>query len=202
MAFNLPVPSNAGPIQQPVEIDDMLVNIAAIDAQIEHYEALKKHRVAAIQREIDKLEEYKQQFRDAIKQFMTDHGEKTLNYPGVGKVTRKAGARKWNIKDEENLIEFLKAKLEPSAFEVVVVQEPKIVKKELNKVLDKLAAANQLVTDAVELDAGQESLTVTFEKGDDALLTNVKAKQAEIIDATQPTPQADTKKVDYDSLEV
>lgn len=206
---NAIVQTTPSSIQHPVEIDELLVNIAAIDAQIEHYEALKKHRNSVIDAEIDKLEGNKAQYREAIQQFMASNGEKTLNYPGVGKVTRKAGTRKWIVKDEDALISYLKANpgLSPQLLAKVVVTEEKVVKKELNKILDDLNAHNALQTDTVELEASKESLSISFDKGD-SLLTAARDRKADMLSyqpaATPQTPSqpAPSSTASYDALEI
>ena len=188
--LNALTPYGGGPIQQPVDIDDLLVNIAAIDAQVEHYEALKKHRNSVIDTEIDKLLAVKVEYREAIQQFMAASGEKTLNYPGVGKVTRKAGSRKWIIKDEDALVAYLKGNpgLSPQLLSKVVVTEEKIVKKELNKILDDLQAHNALQTDAVELEASKESLSISLDKGE-KLLMKAKDRKADMLAEPPPSLQ-------------
>jgi len=197
-------PTGGNPIQHTVEIDEMLINIAAIDQQIEHYEQLKRHRITVIAAEIDKLEGNKAQYRDAIQQFMSDQGEKTLNYPGVGKVTRKAGTRKWVIKDEEALLSYLKSNpgLSPQLLSKVVFTEERLVKKELNKILDELSTHNALQTDSVELAASQETLSISFDKSDQ-LLTVTKDVRSSLLASEPATAVADIScKQSFDELEI
>ena len=192
-------------IQQPVEIDDMLLSIASIEEQIAHYENLKKHRTQVLDKEIDALEEQRQFYRSSILALMATHNEKTLNFPGVGKVSRKAATSKWIIDNEEMLVTFLQDVLDEDTYKKVVVQAPKIVKKELNKVLDNLEAANPpRPTAGVTLDKGVESIAITFDKGNVFKQMVKDGKESLLAKEEAPalSPPASTTSADYDALEL
>jgi DNA primase len=202
---SVPITGFSQSIQHQVDIDEMLLSIAALDAQIAHYDELKKHRVALIATEVAKLEATKEQYRQAIRQFMAAQGEKTLNYPGVGKVSRKAGSRKWNINNETDLIAFLEANpnISPQLIAKVIVTEKTLVKKELNKLLDDLHQHNALTTPAVTLEASEETVSITFDKGD-AMLATVKDRTSTLLAAPITALPAPTQSsvASYDALDV
>ncbi len=184
------LPSNDNPIQQHVEIDDMLLSIAAVDDQIANYKTLLAHRVEPIKAEIEKLEDMKEQYRSSIQQYMSDHDEKTLNYPGVGKVARRSAKGKWIIDDEPKLLAFLLEHLSSDELDSVVIQEPKLVKGELNKVLDRLSHVGELLTDAVHFERQPDSIAISFDKTSPLLGSRVKDRKDLLSsqDSHQPSP--------------
>ena len=198
--------SNA--ITTHMEIDDRLLAIATIDKQIADYEALKKHRVASIERELEWLEKKRTEHRDAIQTYMRDNGEKALNYPGVAKVARKLGKGKWIVKDEDALIQWLYQHVDPAVLAKVIVAKPKIVKKELDPVLTDLANSSALDCDAAEFEASSDVLTITFDKGD-GLQSQIKDLR-DLALPEEPKYERDipavakvaTRKMDYDALEL
>ena len=94
---------------------------------------------------------------DTLKRF----DEKTLDFPGVGKVTCRNPRHKWIVDDEEKLKTYLK---KCSKLDVVVETKEVIVKKELNKVLDELEKAHNVKDiPGVIKDPGEHGLTVSYE---------------------------------------
>jgi hypothetical protein len=185
-------PNDVNEIQSPVDIDDMLIRIAALDDQIEHYKALKRRRTAVIDEEIVRLEDAQQEYREAITSFMAANDEKSLNFPGVGKVNRKTAAGKWIVLDEEALLAYLQKKM-PQALDAVVQMVPKIKKKELNKLLDSVGEI-----DGVEQEPARDSLSITFDKSDRSLIGKVKDLRNVML--SDQTPEAPAQ--DFDALEI
>lgn len=175
-----------GPIQRSVDIDEVLMSIAAIQQDIEHFEALKKHRAKVIDEQIAVLESRVEGMREQIRDYMSSAGEKTLKFPGVGSITRKPGSMKWVVNDEEKLVNYLKgnSNIAPQTLEKVIVTKETIVKKELNKILDDLEQHNALKTDSVSQVKSDESVAITFDKSD-AFLANVKEVKADLISKSE-----------------
>jgi len=89
--------------------------------------------------------------------------EKSLSFPGVGKVVTKQPKGKWNISDENSLISYLKEKLSAGDFEVVVPTKPSIAKKELNKILDTWEKSGDIPV-CVAREESKISLSITIDK--------------------------------------
>ena len=198
-----PIDMQINPIVDKFEIDERLLSLAALDKQIDEYKELKRKRVDAIDREIDRLEAVKTAQRDAILGYMSQNDEKTLNFPGVGKVTRKAGSGKWVVTDEEKVANFLKERLPSNEWMAVVIEEPKLVKKELNKVLNRLSQVGQ-VCDGVQYEQPQDVISISFDK-EEGLTQKIKSMQewihdTPVVSVSEKTPDTE-KAMDYDALE-
>lgn len=152
----------SGVLDSIYEIEDILEAIARSDKKIEHFEKLKKHRTNVLDEKIEQLENENIRLRqvifDTMKALAPD--DKTVDFPGVGKVTRKKPKEKWVVENEDEVIKYLeKEKLDKDAVKTV----KKIVKKELDKVLDN-AAKRGIAVPGANIDAGAETLSVSFDK--------------------------------------
>jgi phage host-nuclease inhibitor protein Gam len=214
MSTNLDNYGAPNEIGSPTDIDDILQALHTVDDEIEHLKQLKKHRTAKIQDEITKLEEIQSDYRDSIRQHMSESGEKRLNYPGVGKVSRRAGTRKWEVKDNESLLDFLSTHLPEKQLEDmgVIKKEVTFVKKELNKLLDKLKDNGNIPEEIVEEIVSQESISITFDKDmlpsgvdvDDLLQAKSTKGSTEIQEPlkieTKSDPETDDQEETFDAL--
>jgi len=142
------------------EIEDVLEYIAILQNKVKHYDNLKKYRVQTLSAKIDKINDQISKLKSIILNTMKSQApnDKTMDFTPIGKVTRKKAIRKWIVDNEEEILAFLKSK--KLGQEAIEVRE-KIVKKELNKVLDSI---NKKKVPGVSFDPGKESLSVVYEK--------------------------------------
>ena len=142
------------------EIEDVLEYIAILQKKVEHFNNLKKYRTQVLSEKIEKISGQITKLKSIILSTMEEKApdDKTMDFTPIGKVTRKKAIRKWNIEDEEEITTFLRSK---NLDEGVIEKKEKIVKKELNKVLDALKKKK---IPGVSFDPGNETLSVIYEK--------------------------------------
>jgi len=151
------------PLESELEIEDLIVTIDSLNRKVDFLSRLKKNRVSTIDEEIDKNKVRKQKLQEVIVATLESVGEKSLSFPGVGKVVTKQPKGKWNISDEDALVEHLKKTLTADDFDAVVPTKPSIAKKELNKILDGWEKSGE-VPKSVEREETRTSLSVTIDK--------------------------------------
>jgi len=143
-------------LSNPVEIEDALGGVLQLDKKVEWLKELKKYRVSQIDEKIRTYETKTSILKDLIQTCMEEHGEKTLDFPGMAKLTVKNNPVKWEVQSEEKLFELLKNK---EIFDEVVKMIPKVIAKELNKFF-KSATDEELEGIAEKID-GIRTLSVT-----------------------------------------
>ena len=186
--FDILQSPNVEPLETDVEIEDLILAVKDIDNKIEFLERLKKDRTKNITLEIEKLSQKKDRFKEVISQTLDKFNHKALNFPGIGRVTAKTSSGKWIVRDEEDLIKFLEENLDKDALAEVIVEKKSIVKKELNKILDKWLATGTVV-DSVEKGEESKTLTLSYDKSN---MTSIDLDDQDT---------SDTDINDYDSLE-
>lgn len=164
------------PLESDIEIEDLILLIKSIDDKTEFLKKLKKARTQSINEELEKLDGRKQAFREIIEKTMKKFDHKSLNFPGIGRVSVKPGKSKWVVKDEAALIEYLVEELDSDDFQNVVKQKPSISKKELNKILDEMESQNNTIPDSVDKEIAPDNVTISPDKKSD----NLKEKTQEI----------------------
>jgi len=147
-------------LDSAMEIDDVLQEIAKREHKCKHWEEVKKHRAQILDKKIVDTTDEINQLRKVILETMKKHApdDKTLDFSPVGKVTRKNVRQKWIIENEKELMEYLEQK---GIKERVTTTVEKINKKELDKVLSRSKDGE---VPGVTLDAGQETISISFEK--------------------------------------
>ena len=182
-----------GEFSDPSELEDALIEIRNAQQEIEHVKALKKRRAAHYDAQIKEMEQREVTLREAIEKCMTSAGKKTLKYPGVGNLSRRTVKGKWEIEDENALIEHCEELgIGDDAYEQVY----KINKTKMNKVLDELEKNNNVPKGVTKGD-DRESLTVTIEKDKDGQPAAKKESNVE--------PKAvfsGSKDEDYDGIDI
>jgi len=161
------------------ELEDALIALDKAKNEIEHFKNLKKRRAAFYDSAIKESDEKHESIRTAVQEYMKKSNNKTLKFPGVGTASVRTLKGKWEIEDEDKLLEHIES-LDMS--EGIVKMERKLDKKQLNKVLEELDTNNNL-GDAVKRGEGSSSLTVKF---DEALSSRIEAEV--------PAPTAPVKK--------
>jgi len=153
-------------LQDKYEIENVLLVLQNMAKKIEFLKELKKRRVAAIDEQIQKEESDAEKLEEAVKTCMQRNKDKTLDFPGVGKVQVRSSKGTWTIVDDEGLRDHLQAL---GKFDEVSETSWKFKKKDLNKLLDQLQENNN-TSPFVQREQDRTSLSVSFPK-EEAVVT-------------------------------
>lgn len=165
------------------EIENVLLMVQQVEDKIKFFKELKQYRAKKIDADIQDLEERADRFRRVILNTMasTEPDKKTMHFPGIGKVTRRAGKSSWKVTDEQLMLDFL----EKQGVKNMVVETKEVVsKKEANKVFDNFKDQNVTVPGVAYSEAA-ESISISFEDEVDApkgKKATLKPDLAEAID--------------------
>ena len=151
------------PLDSECDIEDLILSIKGLDERMAWYKTLKDDRVAKITQEIEKLSNRKNRLKEVITATLKEKDKKTLNFPGVGKVSVKNLKGTWDIKDEDSLKVHLGKELDKDAFEKIVVTKESVSKAELKKVLEMWEKSGSLPV-SVERTEDRQSLSVIIDK--------------------------------------
>lgn len=143
------------------EIENLLLRIQELNTKVDHLKGLKKFRVETVDEEIKSVSYELGQYRKVILNTMQtlSPDQKTMNFPSIGKVSRRTAKDSYKINNEEDLVSYLDAKGD---------KEKVVISKE---VLD-IRAAKKLIEDYIERGekvpgvaaiTGGEAVTITFE---------------------------------------
>jgi len=161
-------------LQDKYEIENVLLVLQNMTKKIEFLKELKKRRVAAIDEQIQKEESDAEKLEEAIKTCMQRNKDKTLDFPGVGKVQVRSSKGTWTIVDDEGLRDHLQAL---GKFDEVSETSWKFKKKDLNKLLDQLLENNN-TSPFVQKEQDKTSLSVSFPKEETTIAPVVPAAPA------------------------
>ena len=161
-------------LQDKYEIENVLLVLQNMTKKIEFLKELKKRRVAAIDEQIQKEESDAEKLEEAIKTCMQRNKDKTLDFPGVGKVQVRSSKGTWTIVDDEGLRDHLQAL---GKFDEVSETSWKFKKKDLNKLLDQLQENNN-TSPFVQREQDKTSLSVSFPKEETAVAPSAPAVPA------------------------
>ncbi len=170
--------SGEAPIADALEVEDVLTEITKLDEEVEHFKLLKQKRVQPLDERIKSNTEKKDKLRSAILDFLTSVKKTSLDFPGIGKISRKAKNGSWSITDEDKLIEHL---IKIGSINDVGEQIWSLDKKKLNKILDDLKENNNVV--GAEKSKDDFTLQITFADG----LKPSKSKESSAPIKPQPS---------------
>ena len=158
MSFMLPENMT---LESVMEIDEVLYEIALFERKRKHLEGLKRHRASILDEKIKRIATNVDDLRKVILNTMRKYApdDKTLDFPSVGKATRKSPQKRWIVDDEKKLISFLE---KSGIKDQIVSTVEKISKKDLNRELSALPDSKAVK--GATLDPGEESISITFEK--------------------------------------
>ncbi len=170
------------------EIENVLFAIHSFNKKIDFLKELKKRRNNLIDDQISSLEEKISKLQDSIKQCLFFNKEKSLDFPGVGKVQTRTTKGSWTILNEDDLLKELQSigKLDSVAESIW-----KINKKNLNKLLDVLEENNNLPK-SVQKENDKQTLSISFPK-DENLEDRYKINE---------NLSSKPNKSEYDALEI
>lgn len=147
-------------LEDKFEIEDVLIAMQSYAKKQEFLKELKRKRIEAIDQQLDEIDRNISILQNAITQCMNESNEKTLDFPGIAKISVRKTKGTWNILNQDALFDFLKAhKMEHGLIESTW----KFKKKELNKLLDELQTNNN-VPDSVMREENKQSLSVSYDK--------------------------------------
>jgi len=141
------------------EIENALVLLSMIQGKVDFLKELKSRRNQSLDQEIKSLEEKEEYVRDVVAKTMKHYepSEKTIHFPGTGKVTRRKVSASMSIEDSAKLIEYLKEKkIHNELIKTKEYVDSKEVKKALADVKDEIPGVKRTEED--------ESLSITLEK--------------------------------------
>ncbi len=159
----------AGPIpdghtlSSTFEIENILLYIEEIDKKLEYYKELKKHRVKSIDDKISTLSTKEATLRGVILNTMKNMNEKSLDFPDIGKVSRRKAKSAIVLDDQDAAVAYLEKK--GLAGGLVKVVES-LDKRKLNSLVGDLEKQGENVP-GVSRVIGSESLSIAFEKPKD-----------------------------------
>jgi len=144
------------------EIEDILLLIGEVNRKIDYYKEMKKHRASSIDEKISSLNAKAECLRSVILNTMQKvvPNEKTLDFPDIGKVTRRKPTATISIDDQDKVIGYLDDK--GMKDEVVKVSET-VDKRKLKTIVQQCSKTGEKVP-GVSTITGDESLSITFEK--------------------------------------
>jgi phage host-nuclease inhibitor protein Gam len=155
------------------EIENAIILIKSLQDRQTWLKELKRQRAKSIDDELQSIEAFEERVRKVIQNTMEAHvpEKKSLDFPGIGKVQKRATKPNWEVQDEDAVIGFLEENGKKEALKT----ETSLVKKELNRICDEYYKANMEVPGVARKPAG-ESLSVSVSK---ELLEN-KAKSVDL----------------------
>lgn len=145
------------------EIENILVLLEEINKKIAYYKELKQHRVKSIDEKITNLTLKETALKNVILNTMTNMNEKSLDFPDIGKVSRRKGRSTIVLDDEGQVLDYLGTKgLRDSVVKVVETVD----KRKLNSIIGDLEKQGETVP-GISKSQGSESVSITFEKPKD-----------------------------------
>jgi hypothetical protein len=152
------------------DIETVLLAIQDMNKKIEFLKELKKRRTQSIDEQVASITTNIEILENSIANCMNLHKEKTLDFPGIGKVQVRKAKGSWQISDENALYSYLTL----NNMDVGIIENvSKINKKELNKLLNKLEENNN-IPKCVFKEADSQSLSVSFVKEESSTKTAAK----------------------------
>ena len=143
------------------DIETVILALKDMNQKIDFLKELKKRRTQAIDEQISLLEGNVEILQNAIVNCLNSNKEKTLDFPGVGKVQVRNTKGTWQINDAAALKEYIE-KSQRSSVDFIDYTW-KFNKKEVNKLLNKLEENNN-VPAYVTKEPDRQSLSLSFSK--------------------------------------
>mgnify|MGYP000987459074 CR=1 FL=1 len=152
-------------VSEDVDFEKLVSAMSDISQEISFLKDLKKSRVSPITAKINKLERNEAELREIAVELMDSlfPNKKTVDFPGVGKVTKRQTKGKWEITDEEELLKFAR---KHNKYKEMFDRKFTVKKKEMPSILAEILKETEEEPDGAvfvnpEFDF---ALTVTFHK--------------------------------------
>jgi len=179
-------------LESEYELEDVIASIKNLRDKVKFLEELKKQRAASLKSEILKWTGQIKILEEIAMNTMEKTSHKSLNFPGVGKVSVIRRKGKWVIEDEDGLLVFLEEQGD-EVWEKTVVEKYGIVKKELDTILNMWKKTGDDIPDSVSFDQPEKTLKIAYDKAADIEEPDIMADEA-------PTPKAVSEQ-NYDTME-
>lgn len=154
--------SSTDSLSSMYEIENVLLLLDEINKKKEYYKELKRVRTRSIDDKISTLDSRSEVLRQVVLNTMKEAApnEKTLDFPSIGKVTRRKPKASWSVDNEEVLLSFLDNEGQK---EEVIKTVVSIDKRKLKLVLDTYSKTGTQIP-GVSSVSTPEALTITFDK--------------------------------------
>ena len=166
------------PLSDAAEIEDIMLLYESNVKKINFYKSLKRKRAEPIDDEIKKLENRQSKFKEIIIATLDNIHEKSMNYPGVGRVSKSTVKEKWAVTDAEALENRMR---DLGKYDAVYVLKPQIDKKSLDEVLRSLEQDGIDVPGVVKEDA-RVGLSITYAKNKERKVAIDNSEEDDYID--------------------
>lgn len=175
------------------DIEHLMLLIGSMEDRIDYYADLKKHRIQSIDKISSELKRKVDSYRDVALRTMQslEPSKKTLDFPGVGKISRRKKPGTWEVHDEHELVSILDRK----GLKGDVVKESLDLRK-VKAVLDKISSEGQTIDLGVASKSpDSESVSISFDK-------NAQEKINSVIDDNNASSSGDSDISHLSGLEV
>jgi phage host-nuclease inhibitor protein Gam len=167
------------------EIDTILRLVKEEEKKAEFLRNYKKFKNDQISVKLELHDEKIKQLRNIIKKTLSHFEEKSLDFPGLGKVSRRNNKDSWSIEDEQKLLQFFKK--EGIADHVVKVKET-VDKREALKYIENYTKQGIGVPGVMPV-KGLETLIVIFEKDSDTTENSIPQTKPPTEQKHEPSSQ-------------
>lgn len=177
------------------ELEDVIASIKDMRNKVKFLEELKRKRAAALKAEVLKLTGHIKILEEVVMNTMEQTSHKSLNFPGVGKISVVSRKGKWVVEDEDELLDYL-AEQDETILDKVCVSKNSIVKKELDKILNVWKKTGEEIPNCVSFDPPEKSLKISYDK-------DVSIEEPDIMEEDEQRKEpVRVDPEDYDNLEI
>lgn len=150
----------AAPLDDIYSVENVATDIKEMEHKIEFYNGLKKKRIEEIDNSIKALSNKIVFYKTVITKTLLKWKEKTVNFPGICKISTRNSSAVWDIQNEE---EFVKRVIEAGEKDKIIeeVHSYKIIKKEANKLLADWEKAGNIPEGVLKI-IKDPSVSITF----------------------------------------
>ena len=162
-------------------LEDLSIQLKQLNDKIDFYKEYKKKKSATITEAINKVSGRVDKIKTIILESLKVHGQKSINFPGSCQIKTVSPRKTWAIKDQDEMIKFLKEK---EAFDDVLTSiEYKFDKKLLDKFFNLIQSQGELTEERKEwfdLVAKDSYISVSYENKDIEDAQDINTSEEEI----------------------
>lgn len=147
-------------LSDEMAIEDVMEIIKEKQHKIDQYKEQKKRKNRLITESIEKEEENIEFLKKIIRETLVQNDEKSINFPGVGKVSTRNQKQNWIIIDDIELMREIKDR--ECETEKYIEKTEKLLKTNVNKLLDMWEKSGQL-PDCVARETKEGTVTISLE---------------------------------------
>lgn len=149
------------PLESELEIEELITAVKSMEKKIEFFEKLKKKRALDIDLEIDKIKNRIDTLKCIMTITMENSENKTLSFPGTGKITLSERKGKWVVDNEEDLLDMLSKELDEEEYKDILQTKVSYSKKDIDSYLDKWEKGGKIPS-CVHREPDTKPLKITF----------------------------------------